>query len=92
MKRCIEDEEVKGAARDPMGLFKIVMPAAYMSADADAGKQAIYNEFKRVVRNVARGEQDGLILPSDTDEASKKPLFDAELLSSVVLVHLIHLQ
>ena len=82
MKRCIEDEEVKGAARDLTGLFKIVMPAAYMSADADAGKQAIYNEFKRVVRNVARGEQDGLILPSDTDEASKKPLFDAELMSS----------
>lgn len=82
MKRMIEDEEVKGVARDLNGLFKITMPAAYMDPNADSGKKNVFEEFKRVVRNISVGEQSGLILPSDVDPDSKKELFTAALLSS----------
>ena len=82
MKRLVEDEEVKGVARDLSGLFKITMPAAYMDPNADSGKKEVYSEFKKVVRNVSTGEQSGLILPSDVDPDTKKDLFTAELMSS----------
>lgn len=82
MKRLVEDEEVKGVARDLSGLFKITMPAAYMDPNADSGKKNVFEEFKRVVRNVSTGEQSGMIIPSDVDPDTKKDLFTAELLSS----------
>ena len=81
-KKFVEEEEAKGLSRDLGGLLHITLPAAYMSPDADAGKKSIYEEYKRVARNVAAGEQACILTPSDCDETSKKELFDVELLTS----------
>ena len=81
-KKFIEEEEAKGLGRDLGGLLHITLPAAYMSPDADAGKKQIYEEYKRVARNVAQGEQAVILTPSDCDEGTKKELFNVDLLTS----------
>ena len=82
-KKCeIEDQEVIGISRDLGGLLKLTVPAAYLDPNADAGKKAAADEFKRVLRNVSTGEQSGILLPSDKDEVTKGDLFGAELLTS----------
>lgn len=81
-KQEIEDDEVIGISRDLSGLFMLSVPAAYLDPNADANKKAAADEFKKVLRNVSRGEQSGILLPSDKDEVTKGNLFGAELLSS----------
>lgn len=81
-KQEIEDDEVIGIARDLSGLFMLTVPSAYLDPNADEGKKAAAAEFKRVLRNVSKGEQSGILLPSDKDEVTKGNLFGAELLSS----------
>ena len=82
MKREIENQELLGASRDLSGLFHIQMPAAYMDPNASADKRAVYEEYKKVLRNVAKGEQQGIITPSDVDPETKQALFKAELMQS----------
>jgi len=81
-KRSIEDAEITGAARDLSGLFLMKMPAGYLDPNADAGKKAAAEDFKKVARNVSLGEQAALIIPSDRNAESKEDMFTAELLSS----------
>lgn len=81
-KQEIEQQECLGLARDLGGLLKITMPARYLSPDASASEQAVAQNFQKVCRNVSQGEQSGIILPSDADEATKQKMFDAELLTS----------
>ena len=82
MKREIENQELLGASRDLSGLFCIGMPATFMDANASADKKSVYEEYKKVLRNVARGEQQGIIIPSDVDPETKQKLFTAELMQS----------
>ena len=72
-KRRIEDIEATGVERDLAGL-----PVIYRSPDMAAAYDA---EFKRIIRNVRRDEQEGLILPLVYDEAGNKML-EFTLLSS----------
>lgn len=78
----IENAELVGISRDLSGLFMLTLPSAYLDPNADAGKKQVAEEFKKVVRNVSKGEQSGILLPSDKDENTKGDLFGAELLSS----------
>lgn len=81
-KKEIETQEMLGIGRDLGGLLKIKIPAAYMSPDASPAHKAVYEDYKKATRNVSQGEQSGIIIPSDCDEASKKELFDVDLLTS----------
>lgn len=82
MKREVENQELLGIGRDLGGILKVGMPAVYMDPSAPADKRAVYEEYKRVVRNVSKGEQQGLIIPSDVDPETKQPLFTLSLLTS----------
>lgn len=81
-KKAIEEEEMKGVSRDLGGLLNLAIPARYMSPDASAAEKAVYEEFKRVTRNVANGEQSGIITPSDYDPETKQKMFSVELMTS----------
>ena len=81
-KREMENQQLIGASRELTGLLKMTMPAAYLSADADQGKQAVAEDFKKVARNISMGQQSAVILPSDRDETTKSPLFDLDLVAS----------
>lgn len=82
MKKEVEAQEQIGLGRDLGGLLNISIPAAYMSPDATPAQKAVYEEYKRIVRNVANGEQSGIVIPSDCDSDTKMPLFKVDLLTS----------
>ena len=81
-KKFVEEEEAKGLGRDLGGLLNIKIPAAYMSPNADADKQAVFKEYQRAARNVSVGEQSCIITPSDLDQETKGKLFEVDLLTS----------
>ena len=81
-KKFVEEEEAKGLGRDLGGLLNIKIPAAYMSPNADADKQAVFKEYQRAARNVSVGEQSCIITPSDLDLETKGKLFEVDLLTS----------
>lgn len=81
-KKAIEEQEMVGIGRDLGGLLNIGIPARYMSPDASDAEKAIYENYKKVVRNVAVGEQSGIIVPSDVDSDTKSKLFSVDLLTS----------
>ena len=81
-KKAIEEEEMKGIARDLGGLLVMQIPARYMSPDAGAAEAAVYSSTQTYGRNVANGEQSCLILPSDVDPETKQKLFSVDLMTS----------
>lgn len=81
-KKAIEEEQMKGISRDLGGLLTIGIPARYMSPDASNAEKSVYEEYKRVTRNVANGEQSGIIVPSDVDPETKQKMFSIDLMTS----------
>ena len=81
-KRFVQEQTQIGVGRDLAGLLAVKMPAAFMSADADAAKRSVYEDYKKAVRNVSMGEQGAIIIPSDKDPDTKGDLFSVDLLSS----------
>ena len=81
-KKAIEEEQMKGIARDLGGLLSLGIPARYMSPDASPAEKAVYEETKRYGRNVANGEQSCLVLPSDVDPETKTKMFSVDLMTS----------
>jgi hypothetical protein len=74
-KKNIQSVEGIGIERDLAGLPVMYIPQEVMS---DSSK---FNSYKNIVRNIRRDEQEGLILPSDTDMQGNR-YFDFQLLSS----------
>lgn len=60
----------------------LYLPPRYMSADATVEEQAVYEHYKRVIRNIQNNEQSGLILPQMFDPETKQPLFKFELMGT----------
>ena len=77
-KKALEESEAVGVAKDLRGLPILTIPAQYMSDGASESDKAVYEYLKRVIRNVHRDEQEGLILPGVRDESGQK-LFEFEL-------------
>lgn len=81
-KKEIEKSELIGLARDLSGLVKMKAPAQYFSESASPAEKAIYEDLKRNLRNIARGEQEGVLIPSNLDPETKGTMFELELLTS----------
>lgn len=81
MKKNIENIEAIGIERDLAGLPMMKVPAEIMMEGASPSQQRLLAELKKVVTNVRRDEQEGLLIPSDTDEKGKE-LYSFELLST----------
>jgi hypothetical protein len=79
--------EAIGIERDLVGLAKALIPSEVILADPNSPDPeqrqmaAIYEEFKAIVVNTRRGEQEGIVLPSDRDENGNL-IYDMELISS----------
>jgi hypothetical protein len=80
-KKRIEEIEGIGIERDLAGLPVAAIPSQYLDVNADAQQKAIGAAWKRLVTNVRRDRQEGILIPSDRDQHGN-PLFDFKLLAS----------
>jgi hypothetical protein len=80
-KSRIEDIEAIGIERDLAGLPVMWVPAQLLAADATTEEKAALDEFKNIVTNIKRNEQEGVIMPLVLDEQGNK-LYDLTLLNS----------
>lgn len=81
-RTLIEEQEAVGVSRDMNGMPTLYIPPRYMSEDASDSEKAIYEYYKRIIRNIQNNEQSGMILPQAFDPESRQPLFKFELTST----------
>lgn len=80
-KKKLEDIEAIGVERDLAGLPIVKIPGALLKATASAEDRRTATYFKRLVTNIRRDQQEGIVMPSDTD-AKGHPLYELSLLGS----------
>jgi len=80
-KKRLEEIEGIGIERDLAGLPVATIPADMMHPNASDDDKAVVEQFKKMVRNVRRDEQEGLVMPMEYDEHGNK-LYDFQLLNS----------
>ncbi len=80
-KKHIEIIEGIGIERDLAGLPIAWVPPEILSEDASAGEKLILAQIKRIITNIRRDEQEGIVFPLAYDEGGNK-LYDLALLSS----------
>lgn len=81
MKRLCEHEAV-GVERDLTGLPKAGLPARYFEAKPGSKEAKMLAATKKIVRNVRRDENEGLVWPSHFDPDTKQEEFTFELMTS----------
>ena len=80
-KKRIEEVEGIGIERDLAGLPVMQVPAKIMSSSATDDEKQIYSVCKDIVTNIRRDEQEGIIIPGDSDASGNK-LYELSLLST----------
>jgi hypothetical protein len=80
-KKRIEEVEGVGIERELAGLPVARIPAEFMSADADADQKATYKAWQKMVTNIRRDGQEGVVIPSDRDQSGNL-LFDFSLMTA----------
>lgn len=79
-KRITESESI-GVERDLAGLPVFWLPTEMFDESADADVQAQLGKYQRVIENIKRDEQGGLLIPLSYDEHGNK-LIDFELMGT----------
>lgn len=79
--RRIEELQGIGIERDLVGLPVMYVPPEILDGGASADDQAVAADYRRIVTNIRRGEQEGVVLPLQYD-ADGNQLYKLELLSS----------
>ena len=80
-KRIITIEAI-GIERDLAGLPVAFVPPQLLSDNATSQETAALNEIKRIVRNIRRDEQEGLVFPLAYDPETGQKAYDIQLLTS----------
>jgi hypothetical protein len=80
-KKRIEEIEGVGVERDLAGLPVAYIPSQYFDKSADAQERATLAAWQKLVTQVRRDQQEGILIPSDRD-ASGNLMFDLKLLST----------
>lgn len=80
-KRRVEEIEGIGIERDLAGLPVMSVPERILASDAAASDRALLGQLKRLVTNIRRDSQEGVIIPSSFD-ANGHPLYTLQLLST----------
>lgn len=80
-KKNIENIEGIGIERDLAGLPVAWVPPELLDPNASAEDKAVLTEIKKIVRNIRRDEQEGIVFPLTYDENNNK-LYDMTLLST----------
>lgn len=81
-KKRIEEIEAIGVDRDLAGFPVLYMDPRYMQSDATDEMKAAYAEYQKMIRNIRRDEQEGVILPTVYDPQTGAQLIKLELLSA----------
>lgn len=91
-RRHVEQIELVGIERELTGLPRVRVPAALMTPITDnptkeANRQAAYDKFVAIARDLKKNEQGGLIYPSDPwpdaeGKPSGMPQYDVDLITS----------
>ena len=71
-KKRIEEIEGIGIERDLAGLPVAHVPAEILSSDAGTEETALRTELKKIIRNIRRDEQEGVLFPLVYDENGKE--------------------
>lgn len=80
-KTRIEEIEGVGIERDLAGLPVALIPSMYFDASADPEERAVLAAWQKMLTNVRRDQQEGILLPSDRD-ASGNPLYEFKLMNA----------
>jgi hypothetical protein len=80
-KKRIEEVEGIGIERDLAGLPVAGVPAEILASNATAEQKATLSAIKRLVTNIRRDEQEGVVFPLVYDDSGNK-LYTLELLST----------
>jgi hypothetical protein len=81
-KRRIAEIEAIGIERDLAGLPVAFVPPQLLSDNASAQESAALSEIKKIVRNIKRDEQEGLVFPLAYDPETKQLAYDIRLLTT----------
>ena len=81
MKKRIEEYEAIGVERDLAGLPRGKVPSKILNARPGSKELAQLNAWKKLVKNIRRDEQDGILIPSDRGQDGN-PDYEFELLTS----------
>jgi hypothetical protein len=80
-KKHIEQIQGVGIERDLAGLPVASVPPEILSSKASDSDKAILAQIKKIVTNIRRDEQEGVVFPSSYDENGNK-LYDLTLMST----------
>lgn len=80
-KTRFEELEAIGAERNNAGVPIIRIPSRYMDPSASAEEKAFYAEMQRVGARIRRDQQESIVVASDIDEKTQRPLIDMSLLT-----------
>ena len=80
-KKRIEEIEGIGVERDLAGLPVIYAPNKIMFTGANSEDASVFNDLKKIVRNIRRDEQEGIIMPGDRDTSGNR-LYELTLLTT----------
>ena len=67
-KKAFEESEAIGVSQDMQGFKVLYIPPRYLDPNATAEDKAVFEYYKRMMRNAAVAEQSGFILPNVVDE------------------------
>lgn len=81
MKKNIENIEAIGIERDLAGIPMALVPPEILAQSASTEQKALLSAIQRMVTNVRRDEQEGIIFPNAFDVSGNK-LFEFKLLTT----------
>lgn len=80
-KKKIENIEAIGIERDLAGLPTAYVPPEIMSSQASPKQKALFEQIKKIITNIRRDEQEGVIFPLQRDAEGNK-MYELTLLST----------
>ena len=81
LKKHVENIEAIGVERDLAGMPIAWVPPDLLETDAPADRKSLLASIKKIVTNIKRDEQEGLVLPLIYDDKGNK-MYDLTLLSA----------
>ena len=80
-KKHIREIEAIGIERDLVGYPVLRVPGELFDSNAP-GKATELAEWKRIIKDIRRDDQEGIVLPSDIQEDSNEPSYKFELVKA----------
>lgn len=80
--KLLQDQQLLTIAKEAKGLFKVEVPAAYLSGENAPDGGASAEVFKELINNYNNGTVSGMLLPQQIDQESKLNMFNYGLLEN----------